>query len=65
EIEEYLGKEITVMEISKEDYTTTIDFSEDYSKSLKELMEEADNFEIENKKAKAKKIKKKQNKKKK
>jgi ATP-dependent RNA helicase RhlE len=65
EIEEYLGKKITVMEISKDDYSTTIDFSEDYSKSLKELMQEADDFELEIKKAKAKKIKKKQNKQKK
>jgi len=65
EIEEYLGKKIIEMEISKEDYSTTIDFSEDYSKSLKELMEEAENFEIDTKKAKAKKIKKKQKKQKK
>ncbi|MDE5422191.1 DEAD/DEAH box helicase [Ancylomarina sp. DW003] len=62
EIEEYLGKKIVEMEISKEDYSTTIDFSEDYSKSLKELMLEAENFEIESKKTKAKKIKKKQKK---
>jgi len=62
EIEEYLDKKIHVMEISKEDYSTTIDFSEDYSKSLKELMLEAEDFELENKKAKAKKIKKKQKK---
>lgn len=60
EIEEYLGKKIVVMEISKEDYSTTIDFSEDYSKSLKELMEEADSFELSTKKSKAQKIKKKQ-----
>jgi len=59
EIEEYLGKKIVEMEISKEDYSTTIDFSEDYAKSLKELMEEAESFEVDNKKAKAKKIKKK------
>ncbi|RXQ91558.1 DEAD/DEAH box helicase [Ancylomarina salipaludis] len=62
EIEDYIGKKISVMEISKEDYSTTIDFSEDYSKSLKELMLEAENFELENKKAKAKKIRKKQKK---
>lgn len=60
EIEEYLGKKIVEMEISKDDYSTTIDFSEDYSKSLKELMEEAVNFEIDTKKAKAKKVNKKQ-----
>ena len=59
EIEEYLGKKIVEMEISKDDYSTTIDFSEDYAKSLKELMEEAENFEIDTKKSKAKKIKKK------
>ena len=62
EIEEYLGQKIVEMEISKDDYSTTIDFSEDYAKSLKELMEEAESFEIDNKKAKAKKIKKKQKK---
>tara|TARA_R110001583_G_scaffold10417_4_gene47854 strand:+ start:24095 stop:25363 length:1269 start_codon:yes stop_codon:yes gene_type:complete len=62
EIEEYLGQKIVEMEISKDDYSTTIDFSEDYSKSLKELMEEAESFEIDAKKAKAKKIKKKQKK---
>ncbi len=65
EIEEYLGKKIVEMEISKDDYTTTIDFSEDYTKSLKELMEEAENFEVDTKKAKAKKVKKKQKKQKK
>ncbi|RZT95445.1 ATP-dependent RNA helicase RhlE [Ancylomarina subtilis] len=65
EIEEYIGKKISVMEISKEDYSTTIDFSEDYSKSLKELMQEAESFELDTKKAKAKKIKKKQKKQKK
>ena len=65
EIEEYLGKKITIMEISKDDYSTTIDFSEDYSKSLKELMQEAEDFEFETKKSKAKKIKKKQKKQKK
>jgi len=62
EIEEYLGQKIVEMEISKDDYSTTIDFSEDYSKSLKELMEEAESFEIDAKKAKAKKTKKKQKK---
>jgi len=65
EIEVYLGKKITIMEISKDDYSTTIDFSEDYSKSLKELMQEAEDFEFETKKSKAKKIKKKQKKQKK
>ena len=62
EIEEYLGKKIVEMKISKEDYSTTIDFSEDYSKSLKELMLEAESFELDVKKAKAKKAKRKQKK---
>ena len=44
EIENYLGGEIQVMDISANEYSATIDFSEDYSKSLKELMEEAEEF---------------------
>lgn len=61
EIQEYTGTEIAVMEISKTDYTATIDFSEDYSKSLKELMNEAEEFfeSPKNKTVKKKKAKKK------
>lgn len=57
QIEEYLGGEIQVMDLSYEEYSATVDFSEDYSKSLKELMEEADDF-FENPKKKKKKKKK-------
>lgn len=57
QIEEYLEGEIQVMDLSYEEYSATVDFSEDYSKSLKELMEEADDF-FENPKKKKKKKKK-------
>jgi ATP-dependent RNA helicase RhlE len=52
EIEEFTGTEIQVMDISQGDYSATIDFSEDYSKSLKELMEEAEDFNQKPKKKK-------------
>lgn len=55
EIEDYLGGEIQVMDISYQEYSATIDFSEDYSKSLKELMEEADEYFENPKKKKRKK----------
>jgi ATP-dependent RNA helicase RhlE len=56
EIEDYLGGEIQVMDISHHEYSATIDFSEDYSKSLKELMDEAeDYFENPKKKKRQKK----------
>jgi ATP-dependent RNA helicase RhlE len=58
DIEEYLGGEIQVMDIKYDEYSATIDFSEDYSKSLKELMEEADEFFEQPKKKKKKKKKK-------
>lgn len=58
EIENYLGKEIQVMDISQGEYSATIDFSEDYSKSLKELMAEAEDF-FDNPKKKKQKNKKK------
>ncbi|PKQ60491.1 RNA helicase [Labilibaculum filiforme] len=54
EVEAFTGTEIQVMDISKGDYTATIDFSEDYSKSLKELMDEADSFLQNPKKKKSK-----------
>ncbi len=44
DIEEYLGGQIQVFEIDKKDYSATIDFSEDYTESLKELMDEAEEF---------------------
>ncbi len=55
DIQEYTGTEIQVMDISKGEYTATIDFSEDYSKSLKELMDEAEDFLENPKKKNAKK----------
>jgi len=57
EIENYIGGEIQVMDISYDEYSATIDFSEDYSKSLKELMDEADEFFSKPKKKKSKKKK--------
>ena len=59
DIQEYTGTEIQVMDISKSDYSATIDFSEDYSQSLKELMEEAENFMEGPKKTVKKKVAKK------
>lgn len=58
DIHEYLGGEIQVMDIDHSEYSATIDFSEDYSKSLKELMDEADDFMENSKKKKSKKRKK-------
>eukprot|EP01029_Cantina_marsupialis_P015888 TRINITY_DN3506_c0_g1_i1.p1 TRINITY_DN3506_c0_g1~~TRINITY_DN3506_c0_g1_i1.p1 ORF type:complete len:417 (+),score=67.85 TRINITY_DN3506_c0_g1_i1:1277-2527(+) len=58
EIQEYLGGEIQVMDLTHEEYSATVDFSEDYSKSLKELMDEADDYFEKPKKKKAKKKKK-------
>jgi ATP-dependent RNA helicase RhlE len=55
DIEEFTGTEIQVMDISKGDYSATIDFSEDFSKSLKELMNEAENYKQNSKKKIAKK----------
>ncbi|NOU58594.1 DEAD/DEAH box helicase [Marinifilum caeruleilacunae] len=55
EIEDYLGGEIQVMDISHHEYSATIDFSEDYSKSLKELMDEAEDYFENPKKKKRKK----------
>ncbi len=55
DIQEYTGTEIQVMDISKGEYTATIDFSEDYSKSLKELMDEAEDFLEKPKKKSSKK----------
>ncbi|RUT73027.1 DEAD/DEAH box helicase [Ancylomarina longa] len=58
EIEDYLGGEIQVMDISYDEYSATIDFSEDYSKSLKELMDEAEDYLSAPKKKKPRKKKK-------
>ncbi|MGQ1909979.1 DEAD/DEAH box helicase [Marinifilum sp. RC60d5] len=58
DIHEFLGGEIQVMDIDHNEYSATIDFSEDYSKSLKELMDEAENFLENPKKKKSKKRKK-------
>ena len=55
EIEDYLGGEIQVMDISHQEYSATIDFSEDYSTSLKELMDEAEDYFEKPKKKKRKK----------
>lgn len=54
EIEDYLGGEIQVMDISHQEYSATIDFSEDYSTSLKELMDEAEDYFEKPKKKKRK-----------
>ncbi len=53
-IENYLGSKIQVLEIAYQDYNATIDFSEDASKSLKELMNEAETY-FESNKGKKKK----------
>lgn len=42
EIEQFLGRTIEVLEISKLDYTETIDFSEDKSHNWKSLMKEVE-----------------------
>ena len=55
EIEDYLGGEIQVMDISHQEYSATIDFSEDYSTSLKELMDEAEEYFEKPKKKKRRK----------
>ena len=55
EIEEYVHKKITVLEINKAEYEETILFSDDYGKNIKELMREIE----EHKNYKRKKRKKK------
>lgn len=54
EIEDYLTTPVKVMEVSRSEYIETIDFSQDTSTSLKELMEEAESFEKKKKKKRKK-----------
>jgi len=54
EIESILPAPINEIEIAKDDYSQTINFSEDFSKSLKELMKEAEVWEDESKKKRSK-----------
>lgn len=42
EIESFLNKEITVLEIAKEDYTQTLDLTEDVNDNWKQLLREAE-----------------------
>ncbi|WP_207432080.1 DEAD/DEAH box helicase [Sabulibacter ruber] len=49
EIESYLGKPIKVLEINKEDYTATIDFSAEVKPDLKSLLKEVEEFENQKK----------------
>lgn len=44
EIEGFLGKDITVMEIEKETYTETLDFTEDTNYNWKALIKENEDF---------------------
>ncbi len=56
EIEAFMGKSIQVLEIDKNEYTKTIDFSQDMSHvDLKALLAEAEQFEEQKRKAKKKK----------
>ena len=57
EIESFVGKEIKVIKIDKEDYSKTIDFSEEPNTDWRSLMKEAEE-EMNNKKFKKKKKKK-------
>lgn len=54
DIENYMGKEINVLEIAKKDYTQTLNLSEDHDSNWKKLIRDA---EIEEKEKKKKKIK--------
>lgn len=54
EIETFLNKEITVLEIAKEDYTQTLDLTEDVNDNWKQLLREAER-EDKNYKKKGKK----------
>jgi ATP-dependent RNA helicase RhlE len=42
EIEKYLEKPITVLEIADKDYTETIDFSDDHDSNWKKLLKDAE-----------------------
>ncbi|MBI9053063.1 MAG: DEAD/DEAH box helicase [Bacteroidales bacterium] len=55
EIEENLGKPIKRIEISKNDYNSTVNFSEDKTHNWKTLMKEAEEEDIKHKKKKKKK----------
>ncbi|PKP34597.1 MAG: ATP-dependent helicase [Bacteroidetes bacterium HGW-Bacteroidetes-17] len=55
EIEKNLGKPIHRIEISKNDYQITLDFSDDKPHDWKALLEEAEGFEAKRKKKKKKK----------
>jgi ATP-dependent RNA helicase RhlE len=54
EIEDFLGKNIKVIEIDKADYSQTLDFSDDVSYNLKALMKEAEQYNKGKKKGKKK-----------
>ncbi|MCG8474825.1 MAG: DEAD/DEAH box helicase [Cytophagales bacterium] len=64
-IQSFLHKEIKVMEIEKQDYTATVDFSEDHTNDWKTLMKEQAVYEEEMKELQAKRRKQKLKKKKK
>lgn len=56
EIEGFMGKKIRVLELDKQEYAETIDFSKDTANfDLKALLKEAEEFEILKKKTKKKK----------
>jgi len=55
EIEENLGKPIKRIEISKNDYESTVNFSEDKTYNWKTLMKEEEEYENKRKKKKRKK----------
>ncbi|GAB2531919.1 DEAD/DEAH box helicase [Rufibacter soli] len=58
EIEKYLGKPIKVLDIEKQDYTATIDFSAEVKPDLKSLLKEVEDFENAPKRKKSPKKKK-------
>lgn len=64
EIQQYLTKDIKVIEVEKEDYEATIDFSADAKYDWKALIKEAEQEEQKIKAAKSKKVKAKAKKKK-
>lgn len=54
EIEEYIGKKISVAEIGKQDYKETLDFTEDVEHDWKGLIEQNEEFQKKKKKKKKK-----------
>jgi ATP-dependent RNA helicase RhlE len=50
DIETFLGYEIPRLEVDKETYVETLDFSDDGNKNWKALMKEADKFDVKKKK---------------